>query len=196
MLSIQSSSLWYANTGSYLRIFISKGVERIIQVKTCFLCRYALILVILRNNARFFPFLYSNFIIRFMAYKSSTLGRKSISVMLTILADKITVFFFHAFTKCARLRGSRDIVGLVGLASAIVPSCLRRSKSFFLSVSYVQNFFSLIFRGYKIFSRGYFVGLNFFSWEFRRSKILRFSINFSKKQKEKFDGRTLTEVFM
>ena len=151
MLSIQSSSLWYANTGSYLRIFISKGVERIIQVKTCFLCRYALTLVILRNNARFFPFLYSNFIIRFMAYKSSTLGRKSISVMLTILADKITVFFFHAFTKCARLRGSRDIVGFVGLASVIVPCA-------FVG----QKVFSWVFLMSKIFSRWYFVGIKFF----------------------------------
>ena len=54
MLSNQSSSLWYAHTERLLRMFISKSVERIIEAKTCFHCRYALILLIFRNNTRFF----------------------------------------------------------------------------------------------------------------------------------------------
>ena len=82
---------------------------------------------------------------------------------------------------CAEFRGSCAIVGLVGL----VPPCLRGS----------ENFSRGYFRGFKIFSRGYFVGFTFFlmciswvsiffSWVFRGSKILCFSVNFSKKQKE------------
>ena len=53
--------------------------------------------------------------------------------------------------ECAKFRGSRVVVGLVGL----VPSCL-------LGISWVQNIFLWVFRGSQIFSRGYFVGLKFF----------------------------------
>ena len=57
--------------------------------------------------------------------------------------------------ECAKFRGSRSIVGLVGL----VPSC----HCAFLGISWVQNFFPWVFRGSKIFSRRYFVGPKFFS---------------------------------
>ena len=61
--------------------------------------------------------------------------------------------------------------------------------------SWVRKFFSWLYLGSNIFSRGYFLVLNFFSWVFRVSKIfscgyfvcpkfLWLSINFSKKQKE------------
>ena len=83
MLLNQSSSLWYAHTERLLRMFISKSVERIIEAKTCFLCWYVLILLILTNNARFLLFLYLNFIIRFMTYIKSRLRLKSIIVKLT-----------------------------------------------------------------------------------------------------------------
>ena len=80
--------------------------------------------------------------------------------------------------ECAKFRGSRAIVGLVGL----VPWCLRGyfvgsklfswvfrgSKIFFRGctswfpiffvISWVHDFFSAVFRGSKIFHRGYFVG--------------------------------------
>ena len=73
-----------------------------------------------------------------------------------------------------KFHGSRAIVGLVGL----VPSWHRA----FVGISWVQNFFSWVFRGSKIFSRGYFVepkffvvGIlwlwNFLSWVFRGSKV-------------------------
>ena len=56
--------------------------------------------------------------------------------------------------ECAKFRGSRAIVVLMGL----MPSCHRA----FVGISWVWNFFSWIFRGSKIFSRGFFVGLKFF----------------------------------
>ena len=73
-----------------------------------------------------------------------------------------------------KFHGSRAIVGLVGL----VPSWHRA----FVGISWVQNFFSWVFRGSKIFSRGYFVepkffvvGIlwlwNFLSWVFCGSEI-------------------------
>ena len=34
-----------------------------------------------------------------------------------------------------------------------------------------RNFLSSVFSGYKVFSRGCFVGLNLFSWVFRGSKM-------------------------
>ena len=71
---------------------------------------------------------------------------------------------------------------------------------------WVLKFFLWVFRGSKIFSRGYFVGLkiflvgipwvqNFSLWVFCESRILRFSINFSKKQKQTYDRGILTESF-
>ena len=51
---------------------------------------------------------------------------------------------------CAKIRGSCVIMGLVGL----VPSRHRA----FVGISWVQNFCSWVFRGAKIFARGYFVG--------------------------------------
>ena len=35
----------------------------------------------------------------------------------------------------------------------------------------VRNFLPSVFSGYKVFSRGYFVDLNLFSWVFRWSKM-------------------------
>ena len=95
MLSTQRSSAWYPNTKSSLQMFISKGVDHIIEAKNCSLCRYAVILSILRNNARSLLSLNLDFIIRFMVYISSSLDLKLITVMLTILAGKRSVFFFH-----------------------------------------------------------------------------------------------------
>ena len=106
---------------------------------------------------------------------------------------ELTVFKME----CAKFRGSRAIVGLVGL----VPPCHRAfvgPKIFFVGISWVSIFFSWVFRGSKSFSRGYFMGpklflvgiswvQNFFSWVFRESRMLRFSVNFSKKQKETYD---------
>ena len=54
-------------------------------------------------------------------------------------------------------------MGLVGL----VPSCRRA----LVGSSWIPNFFSWVFHGSQIFSRGYFVGPSFFSWVFRRFKI-------------------------
>ena len=107
----------------------------------------------------------------------------------------------------AKFRWSHAIVGLV-------PSCLRGSEKFFcgyfvgseyflMGISWVSNSFSWVFRGFKIFSRGYFVGpkfspvgilrvKDFFSWLFPGPKILWFSINFSKKQKETYDWGILS----
>ena len=59
--------------------------------------------------------------------------------------------------ECAKFRGSRAIVGLVGF----VPSCPRA----FAGISWVQNFVSWVFRGSKIFFSWVFQGSkNFFSW--------------------------------
>ena len=44
-----------------------------------------------------------------------------------------------------------SVLNFVGL----MPSCLRGSKIFFVGISWVQNIFSWVFRGSKIFSRGY-----------------------------------------
>ena len=82
---------------------------------------------------------------------------------------------------------SRSIVGLVDL----VPSCLRRYvwlQNVFSGISWAQNIFSWVFRGFKIYSRGYFVSCeyfvcpkfflvgisqvrNFFAWVFREYKV-------------------------
>ena len=56
--------------------------------------------------------------------------------------------------ECAKFSGSCAIVGLVGL----MPSYHRA----FMGSSWVINFFSWLFRGSSIFSRGYFVGPQFF----------------------------------
>ena len=86
------------------------------------------------------------------------------------------VFFFSdkQLFECAKFRGSRAIVGLVGL----VPSCYRA----FVGISWAQYFFLRVFRGSQVFCCGYFVGprfflvgiswvQDFFSWVFRGSKI-------------------------
>ena len=90
MLSNQSSSLWWAQTERLLQMFISKTVE----VKICFLCRYALMLLILRINAHFFLFLYLTIIIHLMTYIISNFHFKSIIVMPSIVAEKIIFFNF------------------------------------------------------------------------------------------------------
>ena len=69
----------------------------------------------------------------------------------------------HVFKECAKFRGSRAIMSLVGL----VPSCHR----FFVGISWVQNFFSWVFHGFNIFLVGISWVSNFFSWVFRGSKI-------------------------
>ena len=58
------------------------------EAAICFINRYALILLILINNERFFLFLDLNFIIRFTTYVISWLRLKTIIVMLTILAEE------------------------------------------------------------------------------------------------------------
>ena len=76
--------------------------------------------------------------------------------------------------ECAKFRGLRAIVGLVGL----MPPCHR----VFLCISWVQNIFSWVFYRFKIFCHGNFVGLRgffvgisrvayFFLWMFCGSKI-------------------------
>ena len=81
-----------------------------------------------------------------MMYINSSLGLKLITVMLTVLAGKRTVFFFRVFTKCANFHGSLDIVGFVDLASVIVPSCIRgcfvSPKYILVAILLVQTFFS------------------------------------------------------
>ena len=72
-------------------------------------------------------------------------------------------------TECAKFHGSCAIVGLV--------LCCHRafvgSKSFLMGISWVQDFFSWVFRGSEICFRGYFVGPTFFLVGiFRGSKIL------------------------
>ena len=57
----------------------------------------------------------------------------------------------HIRWESAKFHGSCAIVALVGLVSS-----LHRD---FVGISWVQNFFSWLFRGPKTFSRGYFVGL-------------------------------------
>ena len=88
-------------------------------------------------------------------------GRKNVKTKrLSMLLDIeylsiILDFNIHMKSiECAKFRGSRAIVVLMGL----MPSCHRA----FVGISWVWNFFSWIFRGSKIFSRGFFVGLKFF----------------------------------
>ena len=56
------------------------------------------LILILRNKACFFLFLYLSFIICFMTNITISLCLNSIIMLLTILADKINVFFFHVFS--------------------------------------------------------------------------------------------------
>ena len=49
-------------------------------------------------------------------------------------------------------------------------------KFFLLGISWVQKFFSWVFRGSEIFSRGYFVDPKFFSWVFVGPKFFLVSI--------------------
>ena len=58
----------------------------------------------------------------------------------------------------AKFRRSRAIASLVGL----VDRAFVGPKFFLVGILWVQNFFSWIFCGSKIFSRGYFVGPKFF----------------------------------
>ena len=51
-----------------------------------------------------------------------------------------------------------SVVNFMGLVS-LVPPC----HPAFVGISWVQKFFSWVFHGSKIFSRGYFVGPKFFS---------------------------------
>ena len=138
-----------------------KGLNALQKQKIALsLCRYDVILLILRNNARFFLFLNLSLIICFMTYINSSLGLKLITVMLTILAGKRTVFFFRGFTKCANFHGFLDIVGFVGLASVIVPSCIRGC---FVDPKYI-NILSWLFCWSKHFSRENFVGKQKCDW--------------------------------
>ena len=106
------------------------------------------------------------------------LTKKTLSHILLhafFLQDTLRLLFHdYNIFECAKFRGSCAIVGLLGL----VPSCNRA----FVGILWVQFFFSWVFRGFKIFSCGYFVGLkvflvsiswvwNFFSRVFRGSKI-------------------------
>ena len=77
----------------------------------------------------------------------------------------IHLLFFTKIVKgeCAKFRGLCAIVGLGGL----VP--LRHRD--FVGISWVPNFFSLVFRGSQIFPRGISWVQSFFSWVFRGSKI-------------------------
>ena len=96
----------------------------------------------------------------------------SILLFFLIIDDNITFLVTISNPKksrteiieCAKFRGSRAIVGFVGL----VPSCLRgyfmSPKLFLVGISWVKSFFSWVFRESKVFSRGYFVGQNFPSW--------------------------------
>ena len=99
VLSNQSSSLWYAHNERLLRMFISKSVERITEAKTCFLCRYVLMLLTLRNNARVFLFLYLNFSIRFMTHNQQ----------LTSHVNHREAYFFFHVTKYDHWNNDRQI---------------------------------------------------------------------------------------
>ena len=84
--------------------------------------------------------------------------------------------------ECAKFRGPRAIVCLVGLVSPC-HHALVGPKIFLVGILWVQNIFSWVFCVSQIFSRGCFVGpkfflmgiswaQDFFSWVFWGSKIL------------------------
>ena len=82
-------------------------------------------------------------------------GVQSIMCLLVLLKYKNRIV-----KECAKFRGSRAIVGLVGL----VPSFYHA----FLGISWIEKFFSWVFRGSKVFSRGCLVDpiafLRLISW--------------------------------
>ena len=102
----------------------------------------------------------------------------------------------HLKIECIKFRGSRAIAGLVPLCHHVFVGpnfFLLGPKYFRVSISWIQDFFSLEFPGSNSFSRVYFVGSQFFlvgitwfpifilvgillvqgffSWVFRGSKI-------------------------
>ena len=119
------------------------------------------------------------------------------------------------WNECAKFCGSCAIVSLVSTA----PPCHRAfvgpkyfpvgiswvqnifswdlvaQTFFFLGISWIQNFFLWDFVGQTFFLLGISWIQIFFSWVFRGPKILWFSINFSKKQRETYDWGILTESF-
>ena len=111
--------------------------------------------------------------------------------------QSIATSVFHAYDKweCAKFRGSRAIGGLVGL----VPSCNRA----FVGISWDQNIFLVGTRWSETFSRGYFVGQNFFlksilwaqffpyRW-FRDSNILGCWLHEQEWQKQKYKNTSQT----
>ena len=83
----------------------------------------------------------------------------SLSWCLKKLSIELTkVHYFIHNSECAKFRRSGAIMGFVGL----VPS----RHCAFVGISWVQNIFSSVFRGSKIFSCGYFVSPKLFLWLF------------------------------
>ena len=132
------------------------------------------------------------------------INRKNWRTTIKLHFENLRIFFF----KSERTHMLRPPLPLFAFVRFSMTPSLPSSTNVLLEwpPSWVRNFFSGVFRGSKIFTRGYFVGLNFFlvglswvqsffSWVFRGSKILWFSINFSKKRKETYDWRILTKSF-
>ena len=66
--------------------------------------------------------------------------------------------------ECAKFRGSRAIVCLMGPVSPC-HRALMGSKIFLVGISWVQNIFSWVFCGSQTFSRGYFVDPRFYDFQ-------------------------------
>ena len=72
--------------------------------------------------------------------------------------------------ECAKFRGSRPILSLVGLTPSIHGAFVC-SEFFLVGILWVWNFFSWLLRGSQSFSRGYLSVPKIFSWVLRGSKI-------------------------
>ena len=89
----------------------------------------------------------------------------TVTIVIIDFHQKKKICIVFVDIECAKFRGSRAIMGLVGF----VPPCHRA------------------FVGPKIFLVGISWVLYFFSWVFHGSKILWYSVNFSKKLTGTYD---------
>ena len=75
----------------------------------------------------------------------------------------------------AKFRGSRALMGFMGLEPSFVPLCHRdyfvRPKYFLLGISWLRIIFSRVFRESERFSRGFAVGPNCFLVDILQCKI-------------------------
>ena len=121
---------------------------------------------------------------------------KNIIIIFSLVAsvESLSEEENRTMAECAKFCRSHAFVDLVlpCHSAFVVP------EIFLVGTSWVENIFSWVFRGPKIFSRGWVFTLwpqNFFSWVFCGFKTLWLSIDFSKKQKETDDWGILTESF-